>query len=84
MVNLMLSVMVAFAEFERSLLRDRQREGIAQAQAKKRGGLPGAKEDVLGRPGDRHVRASGGRRVEGTGCPGSRGEPGNAVSVFIG
>ena len=32
MVNLMLSVMGAFAEFERALIRKRQREGIALAQ----------------------------------------------------
>ncbi len=35
MANLLLSVMGAFAEFERSLIRERQREGIALA--KKRG-----------------------------------------------
>lgn len=32
MANLMLSVMGAFAEFERSLNRERQREGIALAR----------------------------------------------------
>ncbi len=32
MANLMLSVMGAFAEFERALLRERQREGIALAK----------------------------------------------------
>ena len=32
MANLMLSVMGAFAEFERALIRERQREGIALAQ----------------------------------------------------
>jgi DNA invertase Pin-like site-specific DNA recombinase len=32
MTNLMLSVMGAFAEFERSLIRERQREGIALAR----------------------------------------------------
>ena len=31
MANLMLSVMGAFAEFERALIKERQREGIAQA-----------------------------------------------------
>nr|BDG00936.1 resolvase [Pseudomonas aeruginosa] len=36
MANLMLSVMGAFAEFERALIRERQREGIALA--KQRGG----------------------------------------------
>ena len=35
MANLLLSVMGAFAEFERALIRERQREGIALA--KKRG-----------------------------------------------
>ncbi|MBF0201901.1 MAG: recombinase family protein [Desulfamplus sp.] len=34
MAKLMLSVMGAFAEFERSLIRERQREGIALAKAK--------------------------------------------------
>lgn len=41
MANLMLSVMGAFAEFERALLRERQREGIALA--KKRGVYRGRK-----------------------------------------
>jgi DNA invertase Pin-like site-specific DNA recombinase len=35
MANLMLSVMGAFAEFERSLIRERQREGIALAQQRR-------------------------------------------------
>jgi len=39
MANLMLSVMGAFAEFERSLIRERQREGIALA--KQRGAYRG-------------------------------------------
>lgn len=42
MANLMLSVMGAFAEFERSLIRERQREGIALA--KKRGVYRGRKK----------------------------------------
>ena len=42
MANLMLSVMGAFAEFERSLIRDRQREGIAPA--KQRGAYKGKKK----------------------------------------
>ena len=41
MANLMLSVMGAFAEFERALIRERQREGIALAQ--KRGVYRGRK-----------------------------------------
>jgi len=42
MANLMLSVMGAFAEFERALIRERQREGIALA--KKRGAYRGRKK----------------------------------------
>jgi DNA invertase Pin-like site-specific DNA recombinase len=41
MANLLLSVMGAFAEFERALLRERQREGIALA--KQRGAYRGRK-----------------------------------------
>jgi DNA invertase Pin-like site-specific DNA recombinase len=42
MANLMLSVMGAFAEFERALVRERQREGIALA--KQRGAYRGRKK----------------------------------------
>lgn len=41
MANLLLSVMGAFAEFERALIRERQREGIALA--KQRGAYRGRK-----------------------------------------
>src|SRR2546421_9362426 len=44
MANLMLSVMGAFAEFERALIRERQREGIALA--KKRGVYKGRKRSL--------------------------------------
>jgi DNA invertase Pin-like site-specific DNA recombinase len=44
MAHLMLSVMGAFAEFERSLLRDRQREGIALAR--QRGAYRGRKRSL--------------------------------------
>ena len=40
--NLMLNVMGAFAEFERALIRERQREGIELA--KKRGAYRGRKQ----------------------------------------
>ena len=46
MSNLLLSVMGAFAEFERSLIRERQREGIALA--KKAGVYKGRKPSVTG------------------------------------
>src|SRR3954447_19596754 len=42
MANLLLSVMGAFAEFERALIKERQREGIALA--KKRGAYRGRKK----------------------------------------
>ncbi|MET3206632.1 DNA invertase Pin-like site-specific DNA recombinase [Arthrobacter sp. UYEF6] len=51
MANLMRSVMGAFAEFERSLIRERQREGTALA--KQRGGYKGRK-----RPSRRNERTS--------------------------
>lgn len=44
MANLMLSVMGAFAEFERALLRERQREGITLA--KQRGAYRGRKRSL--------------------------------------
>ena len=44
MANLMLSVMGAFAEFERALIRERQREGIAIA--KQRGAYRGRKPSL--------------------------------------
>jgi DNA invertase Pin-like site-specific DNA recombinase len=45
MANLMLSVMGAFAEFERALIKERQREGIALAQ--QRGAYKGRKKSLL-------------------------------------
>ena len=47
MANLMLSVMGAFAEFERALIRERQREGIALA--KERGAYRGRKRSLSDR-----------------------------------
>ena len=44
MANLMLSVMGAFAEFERALIRERQREGIAVAR--QRGAYRGRKRSL--------------------------------------
>jgi len=46
MANLMLSIMGAFSEFERALLRERQREDIALA--KKRGAYKGRKKGSSG------------------------------------
>src|SRR5919206_4732640 len=44
MANLLLSVMGAFAEFERALIKERQREGIALA--KRRGAYRGRKKSL--------------------------------------
>jgi len=44
MANLKLSVMSAFAEFERAVIRERQREGIAFA--KQRGAYRGRKKSL--------------------------------------
>jgi DNA invertase Pin-like site-specific DNA recombinase len=57
MANLMLSVMGAFAEFERALIRERQREGIALA--KQRGVYRGRKKSL-----NREQRAELKRRIE--------------------
>jgi DNA invertase Pin-like site-specific DNA recombinase len=59
MANLMLSVMGAFAEFERSLIRERQREGIALA--KQRGAYKGRKKTLSSeRAGEMVQRAGSG------------------------
>ena len=49
MSNLLLSVMGAFAEFERSLIRERQKEGIALAKAKNKykGRKPSLNEEQI-------------------------------------
>jgi DNA invertase Pin-like site-specific DNA recombinase len=61
MANLMLSVMGAFAEFERALIRERQREGIALA--KQRGAYRGRKKALSpGRANDARQRAAAGEK----------------------
>ena len=59
MATLMLSVMGAFAEFERALIHERQREGIALA--KQRGAYRGRKKALsLERLADLRRRAAAG------------------------
>ena len=61
MANLMLSVMGAFAEFERALIRERQREGIALA--KQRGAYRGRKKALPpDRVGELRRRADAGEQ----------------------
>jgi DNA invertase Pin-like site-specific DNA recombinase len=64
MANLMLSVMGAFAEFERALIRERQREGIALA--KQRGAYRGRKKSLSdGQVTDLRLRvASGDKKAQ--------------------
>jgi DNA invertase Pin-like site-specific DNA recombinase len=61
MANLMLSVMGAFAEFERSLSKERQREGVALAKA--RGAYKGRKK-VLSQKKVEELRKRVGGAVE--------------------
>ncbi len=63
----MLSVMGAFAEFERALIRERQREGIVLVQAARC--LPGTKEIAEQRTNCRVETASCGRRPKNLGGP---------------
>lgn len=59
MANLMLSVMGAFAEFERALIKERQREGIALAR--KRGAYRGRKRALTDEQmGELHRRVDDG------------------------
>ena len=61
MANLMLSVMGAFAEFERALIRERQREGIAIAR--QRGAYRGRKRSLSDEMiADLHRRVAAGER----------------------
>ncbi|WP_280489661.1 recombinase family protein [Nocardia carnea] len=61
MANLLLSVMGAFAEFERALILERQREGIAAAKA--RGAYIGRKPALTDEQADRlRERAAAGER----------------------
>ena len=64
MAKLMLSVMGAFAEFERALIKERQKEGIALA--KKRGAYKGRKKSLTAEQiAELHTRlASGGKKIK--------------------
>ena len=71
MANLLLSVMGAIAEFERELIKERQREGNRPRQESWR--VSGSQADPDGTAGCGSVAARLGRRVEdeageGTGC----------------
>jgi DNA invertase Pin-like site-specific DNA recombinase len=79
MANLMLSVMGAFAEFERALIRERQREGIALA--KQRGAYKARKKTLTPeRAAELTQRAAGGV-TKSVLAPRLRHQPGNGVPV---
>ena len=81
MAQLLLSVMGAFAEFERSLIRERQREGVALAKAW--GAYRGRKRSLTDeRVAELRERAGAG----GEGRPGAgvRHQPGDGVPVPAG
>jgi len=71
MVNLMLSVMGAFAEFERARIRERQRQGIALARqrgayrGRKKALSPGQVSDLRRRaaPGGQKAKLARGFRI---------------------
>jgi len=79
MATLLLGVMGAFAEFERALIRERQREGIAPA--KQRGAYRGRKRalSAVQRAELRQRLAAGEQKVAGG--TGIRDQPGDAVPV---
>jgi DNA invertase Pin-like site-specific DNA recombinase len=79
MATLLLSVMGAFAEFERSLIRERQREGIALA--KQRGAYRGRKKSLTEQQIlDLRQRAAAGETKSGTSAR-ARDQPGDRVPV---
>jgi DNA invertase Pin-like site-specific DNA recombinase len=79
MATLLLSVMGAFAEFERALIRERQREGITLA--KQRGCLSGQEEGVVCCPTGGTAAAGRCRRGEGSGGTGVWNQPGDPLPV---
>ena len=82
MATLLLSVMGAFAEFERALILERQREGIAAA--KQRGVYTGRKPALTAEQAQQlRERAAAGERKVGAG-PGVRHQPRDRVQLPAG
>ncbi|MET3720355.1 DNA invertase Pin-like site-specific DNA recombinase [Arthrobacter sp. UYEF21] len=79
MATFLLSVMGAFAEFERALIRERQREGITLA--KKAGIYKGRGKALNPRAGGRPGTACRRRRGESRTRPGIRGQPPNRLPI---
>jgi hypothetical protein len=79
MANLMLSVMGAFAEFERALIRERQREGIALAN--QRGAYKGRKKTLTPERAAELVQRAAGGVPKSVLAPRLRHQPGNGVPI---
>lgn len=79
MAALLLSVLGAFAEFERALIRECPQEGIALAKATWR--LPGPQAIPHLRPGPTAAYSCQGRRTQGQPGPGAGHQPPNSLPV---
>jgi len=80
MSHLLLSVMGAFAQFERDLIRERQREGIALAKLRE-GAYTGRKHSLTRRrPGT--LSSSHRRRIKDGPCRRVRCQPANALQRY--
>ena len=79
MAKLMLTMLAGFAAFERDLIRERQREGIALAKAK--GVYKGRKEGFDARRGQGTTRAGACGHPQGRPRSGLWNQPGDPVSV---
>jgi len=82
MATLLLSVMGAFAEFERALIRERQREGIALA--KRRGAYRGRRKALNAAERTEARVTRSGRGGKGSGGTGVRDQPRDALPVSAG
>ena len=79
MATLMLSVMGAFAEFERALIRERQREGITLARQRR---LPWPQEILVAGADRRVVPPRRRRREAAASCQRLRHQPRNLVQYL--
>ena len=77
MATLLLSVMGAFAEFERALIRERQREGVALT--KEKGVYKGRRPALSNEQRIELRRRVESWRVQGAARQGVRGQPGDAL-----
>ena len=80
MANLLLSVMGAFAEFERALIRERQLEGIALA--KQRGGVQRAEEGIIRGSNCSTPPTAQHWHDQSSASPRVRHQPGNTVPIL--